>query len=61
LVAYHGTARSHASLCQVFRQFLSPQLIVFSSLINAFLFQRLTKIVRKSNSYTNEILCYDLE
>jgi hypothetical protein len=38
-VAYHGTARSHASLCQVFRQFLSPQPIVFTSLINAFLFQ----------------------
>jgi hypothetical protein len=39
LVAYHGMARSHASLRQVFRQFLSPQLIVFPSLINAFLFQ----------------------
>ena len=39
LVAYHGTARSHASLCQVFRQFLSPQPIVFPSLINVFLFQ----------------------
>jgi hypothetical protein len=36
---YHGMARSHASLRQVFRQFLSPQLIVFPSLINAFLFQ----------------------
>ena len=39
LLAYHGTARSHASLCQVFWQFLSPQPIVFPSLINAFLFQ----------------------
>ena len=39
LVAYHGTARSHASLCQVFRQFMSPQPIVFPLLINAFLFQ----------------------
>ena len=39
LVAYHGMAMSHASLWQVCRQFLSPQLIVFPLLINAFLFQ----------------------
>jgi len=61
LVAYHGTARSHASLWQVCRQFLSPQPIVFPSLINVFLFQWLKRIVRKSNSYTDEILCHDLE
>jgi hypothetical protein len=41
VLASHVIARRHEGLCQVFRQFLSPQPIEFSLLTNAFYFNSL--------------------